>query len=254
MDTNPLDLRGKRILVTGASSGIGKAASQLLSKLGANVVVLARNEERLQSTLESLSGEGHAKYVFDLGATDEIPGLMKKMAGEQGHLSGLFHCAGITLIWPVTLLKKKYIDSVFSSSIAAALLLARGFCQKGVRNQNGGSIVIMSSVAGVRGVKGLSIYSASKAAIDGAVRSLALELAPRGIRINSIAAAGIESVMHNEYLKNFTKEELFIYTRKHLMGFGTAEDVANAAAFLLSDASRWITGTTMLVDGGSSCW
>jgi NAD(P)-dependent dehydrogenase (short-subunit alcohol dehydrogenase family) len=254
MDTNPMDLSGKRILVTGASSGIGKAASQLFSNLGAKVVLLARNEERLQSTLESLAGEGHAKYVFDLGATDEIPGLMKKMASEQGHLSGMFHCAGITLVWPVTLLKQKYIDSVFSSSIEAALLLARGFCQKGVKDQGSTSIVFMSSVAGVRGVKGLSIYSASKAAIDGAVRSLAVELAPRGIRINSIAAAGIESVMHSAWLKNFTEEQLFIYTRKHLMGFGTAEDVSNAAAFLLSDASRWITGTTMLVDGGFSCW
>jgi NAD(P)-dependent dehydrogenase (short-subunit alcohol dehydrogenase family) len=111
----------------------------------------------------------------------------------------------------------------------------------------------MSSVAGLCGVAGMSIYSASKAAVDGAVRSLAVELAPRDIRINSIAAAGLKSVLYEEHVKSFTKEELTINDRKHLMGFGTPEDVALAAGFLLSDASKWITGTTMIVDGGYSC-
>lgn len=248
-----MDLTGKRILVTGASSGIGKATAQLCSKLGAQMVLLARNEERLQSTLESLEGEGHGSYAFDLSAIDEIPALMKKIAQEHGNLSGFFHAAGITFIWPVRMTKKKYIDAVFSSSIEAALLLTKGFCQKEVTKPGNTSIVFMSSAAGLCGVAGLSIYSASKGAVDGATRSLAVEFAPRGIRVNSIAAGGVESEMHAKHLKNFTQVELMFYKQRHLMGYGTNEDVANAAAFLLSDASRWITGTTMVVDGGYCC-
>lgn len=253
MSFNPMDLTGKRILVTGASSGIGKSAAQVLSKLGAKVVLLARNEERLKATLDSLAGEGHGCYVFDLSAADEIPSLMKDIAREQGPLSGLFHSAGITFIWPSRMVKKKYIDAVFSGSIDAALMLTKGFCQKEVKGPGGASIVMMSSVAAVCGHTGLSIYSASKGAVDGAVRALAVELAPRGTRVNSIVAGGIESEMHTKHLKNLIVEELLVYRRKHLLGYGTHEDVANAAAFLLSDASRWITGTTLIVDGGYCC-
>lgn len=253
MSFNPMDLTGKRILVTGASSGIGKGAAQVLSKLGAKLVLLARNKERLKATLDSLAGEGHSCYVFDLSAADEIPSLMKDIAREQGPLSGLFHSAGITFIWPVRMVKKKYIDAVFSGSIDAALMLTKGFCQKEANVEGGASIVFMSSVAGLSGAAGLSIYSASKGAVDAAMRSLAVELAPRGIRVNSIAAGGVESVMHTEHLKHFTEEQLKTYREKHLLGYGFPDDVAYAAAFLLSDASRWITGTTMIVDGGLCC-
>ena len=115
------------------------------------------------------------------------------------------------------------------------------------------SIVFMSSVASLIGQSGMSIYSASKGAIDAAMRSLACELAENKIRVNSIVAAAVETEMHQRLTKNMSTETLNTYKEKHLLGFGQAEDIANAATFLLSNASKWITGTTMVVDGGYSC-
>lgn len=248
-----LDFAGKRILITGASSGIGGEVARLLSKLGANLVLLGRDAERLQRVFQSLNGRGHGKYLFDLAAVDEIPAFLKKIGLEHGPLSGLFHAAGDVSIKPLGLLKSKYIDPIFDISVKAALLLTRGFCQRGVQHQGQASLVFMSSVAGLRGQAGMSIYSASKAAIDGAVRSLACELAPRGIRVNAIAAGAVQTVMHEKIVKDLSEEGITAYRQKHLLGFGDPEDIANAAAFLLSDASKWITGTTMIVDGGYSC-
>jgi NAD(P)-dependent dehydrogenase (short-subunit alcohol dehydrogenase family) len=253
MNINPMDLSGKRILITGASSGIGRATAHLFSRLGAMVVLLARSEERLNNTLNGLEGKGHGHYMFDLAYTDDIPGLLKKVSVEQGPLSGLFHAAGIMIVKPVSIVKSKDIAAVFDSSVKATLLLSRGFFQKGVYDKAGGSLVFMSSVAGLRGKLGLSVYSASKAAVDGAVRSLAVELAPRGIRVNSIAAGGVQTEMHDQIAKNLSEEAISAYAQKHLLGFGSPEDIAQAAAFLMSDASKWITGTTMIVDGGYSC-
>jgi NAD(P)-dependent dehydrogenase (short-subunit alcohol dehydrogenase family) len=253
MNFNPLDLTGKRILVTGASSGIGKVTALTLSKLGGRIIILGRNQERLQKTFDTLSGNGHAQYIFDLDSTDDIPPLLRKIGEEHGPLSGLFHSAGIVKIMPVRLLKKKYIDNVFDSSVKAALMLTKGFCQKGVVADKNVSLIFISSAAGTCGVQGMSIYSASKAAIEGAVRSLACELAPQGIRVNSIIAGAVETEMHDTLIAKFTADEIQNYKNKHLLGFGEPEDIAYAAAFLLSDASKWMTGSSMVVDGGYCC-
>jgi NAD(P)-dependent dehydrogenase (short-subunit alcohol dehydrogenase family) len=252
MSINPMSLAGKRILVTGASSGIGKVAAIIFSRLGAEVMLLARNEERLRGTYKSLEGQNHGVYPFDLSYIDEIPGLLKKIAQEHGPLSGIFHSAGITSVKSVALMKDKYIEEVFASSIKAALMLSKGFIQKNVKAEGSTSLVFMSSTVAIRGSKGLSIYSASKAAVDGAVRSLAVELADRKVRVNSILSGGLETEMHTESLKNFSAEELAAYEKKYIMGYGTGEDVAYGAAFLLSNAARWMTGTNMVIDGGIS--
>lgn len=250
---NPMDLTGQRILVTGASSGIGKSTARLLSNLGAQLVLVARNQERLEQTLESLSGCGHAYQVFDLSEVDNVPPLMKRIAQSEGPLSGIFHAAGIESVRPIPLLRGKHIDDVLATSFKAAALLVRGFCQEGVRAEGMGSIVVMSSVTSTSGQYAMSVYSASKGAIDAAVRSFACELARLNVRINSIVSGAVETEMHERLIKHMSDDALNQYRAKHLLGFGQAEDIANAAAFLFSSASKWITGTTMVVDGGYTC-
>jgi len=251
---NPMDLTGKRILITGASSGIGKETAQIISKLGGKVILLARDEKRLTEVFEGLTGNGHAFYAFDLTATDDIPGLMKTIAKDQGSLTGVFHSAGLYYLIPVSLLKKQNIDAVFNVSVASTLMIAKGFCRKEVFDQKSRcSLVFMSSVTSLCGVQGLSLYSASKAAVDGAMRSLARELVQRNIRVNTIAAGAVKTRMHDQAIKNLAEEEIQDYEQRHLLGFGNPADIAYAAAFLQSDASAWITGTTMIVDGGYCC-
>jgi len=250
---NPMDLTGERILVTGASSGIGKATAQLLSALGAQVVVLGRNKERLEQALKTLEGSGHSIEIFDLSEFDQIPSMLKRITQEGKSFSGIFHAAGIEFVMPVRLLKEKQINEVFNSNIRPMMALVRGFCKKGIRSETMCSIVLMSSVASLKGQSGMSLYSASKGAMDAAMRSMACELAESKIRINSIAAAAVETEMHQRLIQNMSMATLNGYQEKHLLGFGQVEDIANASAFLLSNASRWITGTTMIVDGGYTC-
>ena len=244
-----MDLTGKRILVTGASSGIGRETSIILSKLGARVVLLARSKERLEETYSKLEGTDHSIYEYDLEQLDGIPKLLKDIAMEQGRLSGLFHAAGIEATLALNAIKREKVESVFMTSAFASLMIAKGFSNKDVRQDNS-SMVFMSSVAGLTGNKGLSLYSASKAAVDGAVRAIAVELAGKSIRVNSIAAGTVKTQMYEDYLVRTPVEAVEKKLEGHPLGFGLSEDVALAAAFLLSDASKWITGTTMVVDGG----
>jgi len=245
-----MDLTGKRILVTGASSGIGRETSIILSKLGARVVLLARNKERLEETYSKLEGTDHSIYEYDLEQLDGIPKILKDIVIEQGCLSGLFHAAGVVSVSSINMIKEKIINSMFMPSVFAFLMLAKAFSNKDVRKVGSSSIVVMSSAAGLTGSKGLALYSAAKAAVDGSVRALAVELAEKSIRVNSIAAGMVKTQMYEDFVIRAPLEAIEKKLERHPLGFGVPSDVALAAAFLLSDASKWITGTTMVVDGG----
>jgi NAD(P)-dependent dehydrogenase (short-subunit alcohol dehydrogenase family) len=248
--TNPMGLTGRRILVTGASSGLGRETAVLLSELGAFVTLAGRDEGRLSETLARLSGTGHQTAPFDLAQSDAIPAWVRGLAGAAGPFDGLAHSAGIHKVAPLQILNTAAFDEIMRVNVASAALLAKGLRQKGCRSTDGCSIVLFASAAGLVGEPGVSAYSASKAALIGLTRSLAVELAPENIRVNAVAPGFVESEM-GERLKQFlTPEQFETIRRNHPLGLGTTLDVANGVAFLLSPASRWITGTTLAIDGG----
>ena len=246
---NPMDLTGKTILVTGASSGIGRETARLISQLGARVVLVGRNEERLAETLRSLDGEGHRAELFDLSSADEIPRWLKSVTASSGPLHGLVHSAGIIKLCPLRVSTSQTVEDVMGINVKAAIGLARGFCQKNVRASSG-SIVFLSSVTGLTGQAGLSAYAASKGAIIALTKALAVELAGERIRVNCVAPGLVTTEMGQGQLSLLTPDQGAALKSMHLLGFGSAHDVACAIAFLLAETARWITGTTLVVDGG----
>jgi NAD(P)-dependent dehydrogenase (short-subunit alcohol dehydrogenase family) len=247
--TNPLDMTGRRVLVTGASSGIGRDTALLLSTLGATLILVGRDEGRLDASLQSLTGTGHQVEVFDLSNVLGIPAWIKGIATASGPLSGLVHSAGMTGTSPLRFQTPEEVSTMFKVNVESAFALAKGFRQKGVC-LNPASLVFLSSVAGLTGVAGKSAYGASKAALVSLAASLALELARDGIRVNCVAPGWVETEMTRSDSKNLTPEQYEVLKQRHLLGLGQPRDVAHAIAFLLADTARWITGTTLVVDGG----
>lgn len=246
---NPLDLTEKIILVTGASSGIGREISILLSELGARVILVSRNEESLQTTKMLLKGEGHSIYAFDLTNFDAIPEWIKNISQRQGAISGLVHSAGVQKTQPLRFTTISDINQTFSINVISAIALAKGLRQKNVC-EKGSSLVFLSSVAGIVGDIGISVYSASKGALIALTKSLALELIKDAIRVNCIAPAIIQTEMTKRWTADLTEDQINANIANSPLGIGMPRDVANAAAFLLADTARWITGTTLVVDGG----
>ncbi|WP_449414416.1 SDR family NAD(P)-dependent oxidoreductase [Pandoraea soli] len=247
---NAKSLAGQTFLVTGASSGIGRATAQMLAACGARIVAIGRDQARTEACVAALGTDAeHRAIVIEFADADAATQLVKEAASAVGGVDGIFHAAGLELILPVKMTKQSSLDKLFAPSVNTAFGIARAIAMKDVM-RDGGSFVLMSSAAGLRGQAGMTAYSASKAAIDGLARSLAVELAPRRIRVNSVASGAVETAMHGRLASSLPPAAMQAYEDKHLLGFGTPEDLASAVTFLLSPAARWITGTTMVVDGG----
>ena len=246
---NPMSLSGRTILITGASSGIGRATSILLSQLGGRLILAGRNKERLDQTARQLEGTDHSIETFDLTGVDEISHWLKAITSREGALHGLVHSAGVQLTRPLRFLNDASVQEVMSINFGAALALAKGLRQKGAYS-DGASIVFLSSVMGLVGQPGVAAYAASKGAIVALTKSLAMELARDGIRVNCVAPAHVKTEMAEALQESLSQEQVAAIEAMHPLGIGTPLDVAHAIAFLLADTGRWITGTTLVVDGG----
>jgi NAD(P)-dependent dehydrogenase (short-subunit alcohol dehydrogenase family) len=252
---NLVDLKGKTILVTGASSGIGKGIVELLDKLEAKVIMVARREDKLQEIKENLSNAESCYYCMDLAQLDDIEGLIKKIVAEQGPLDGLVHSAGITSSRPLKTIKPNILDEVMKINFYSFVELCRCISVKKRFGENGLNIVGISSTSSIQGNTSKTAYCASKAAMDASVRCMAKELSGKGIRVNTVAPAFIDTELYEAFLnKGEGSRDADIVMERQYLGLGKPEDVANAVAFLLSDASRFITGSTIGVDGGKLSW
>lgn len=212
---------------------------------------MARDTERLQAALADLPGNGHTVHASDLADAEVTADAITAAAQDGGTFAGMFHSAGTTKVLPIKLLKNKHLDEVFGAGVRGAFGLGRAAARRGVL-EDGSGIVLMSSVASVCGRPALSSYCAAKAAVDGLVRSLAVEFADRRIRVNSITAGAVETAMHQEFVSSINEKAAQDYADFHPLGFGRPTDIANMAVFLLSDGGRWITGASMAVDGGAA--
>jgi NAD(P)-dependent dehydrogenase (short-subunit alcohol dehydrogenase family) len=247
---NPLDLRGRRILVTGAASGIGLATCQLLSRLGGRIVAVDSNAEGNTRALASFEGTEHDIRCFDLREVERIPSWLAEVAAAGGPLFGVVHAAGLSCIQPARLLEPNRYRDVLLVNTEAALALARGFQNKKVSEPSGGSIVFVSSVLACVGSPGAAAYGMTKAALVGLAKSLAVDFAPRRIRVNCVAPGFVKTPMFDRVFAMRDEEQRRNIESEHPLGLGEPADVANAIAFLLADTGRWITGSVLVLDGG----
>lgn len=240
-----LKLENKVILVTGASSGIGAQTAKMLSQEGARLIISGRDKERLQLTHNELVGDGHISFVGDL----TIPERLGELINICPNLDGLVHCAGIIKPFPIKFITQKQISEMFKINFEASAQLTSGLLKKKKIN-DAASIVFMSSVSSRFAHKGGALYSASKAAINAFSRSLAIECAAKKIRSNVISAAMVKTPIFDQAENAVTSEVMLLHQKDYPLGFGNTDDVGNAILFLLSDVSKWITGTIITMDGG----
>lgn len=244
---NPFSLEGKNILVTGASSGIGRGIAVACAQMGARIVLSGRNEERLQETLSSLEGDGHVVLCGDLNSED----TRKEIVDRMPAFHGIVYCAGISQIQMAKFMDQSSLERIFQTNVFSPMILNALLLRK-KKIQKNSSIIFISSISGVyRSQIGEGGYGATKAALTGYVKSLALELAPQSIRVNTILPGVVETPLLEVSNGTFGEEELDALQQKYpLKRFGRPEDIAHCAVYLLSDASNWMTGSNILIDGG----
>jgi len=245
---NPYKLDGKTILITGASSGIGRATAIECSKMGAMVVLTGRNEKRLQETLSFMEGEGHMVIPADLSTQEGVTSLASSLIASSpiAQLDGLVLNAGTAVMSPIGFLKPEDIASVFATNTYAPMMLVKALNRK---IKKGGSIVFTSSMDIDRPEGANSIYAASKGALTSFMRACAKEMAPRQIRANAVVPGMIDTPFIGGEM--ISEEELNVDKNRYpLKRFGKPEEVAWLIIYLLSDASAFMTGSAVKMNGG----
>ena len=243
MSYNPFSLEGKRVLVTGASSGIGKAVAQECAKCGAQLVLTARNEERLKATLDSLEGEGHSMIIADLTNQEELMTLIDQLEP----VDGVVLCAGINDKSIIKFLNQEHVDKMLATNFTSPVYLSQMLTKKKKLSKEA-SIVFISSISAFYPSVSNAMYASSKAALSQFAKVLALELMPQKIRVNCIEPAFVETGMLNKYEISDKMDE--IRANAPFGRFLEPKEVAQAAIYLLSDATKLVTGSNLVMDGG----
>lgn len=249
---NNLNLNNKNIIVTGASSGIGRQCAITFSQFGANIILVARNKEKLEQTFNKLNEGSHITFAQDITEYDKLEEIVNISVEKIGKISGFVHSAGIEMILPLKGMQPSYYEKMFAVNVIAGFEIAKIISKKKYLDKKGASFVFISSIMGILGQPGRIGYCGSKGALVSGVKAMALELAKKNIRVNCILPGVVDTEMSNEMFQRLSEESKKEIIDMHPLGLGMPEDIANASAFLLSDAAKWMTGSNLIIDGGYS--
>ncbi len=245
-------LTNKTILITGASSGIGRSCSVECSRSGASLILVGRNEEELMKTASLLNPGTKVEIIAeDITHSERLELIIAEKVAVLGKISGFIHCAGIEKTLPLKKHSPQLYHDIFEINVIAGFEMAKILSLKKYKDETS-SFVFISSVAGMVGEAGKAAYSASKGAVIAGARSLAMELSRGNIRVNSISPAMVNTPILEKMFEDLGEDASSEIIKKHPLGIGEPKDVANACIFLLSDAARWVTGTNLVIDGGYS--
>ena len=251
MSTNPFSLEGKTFLITGASSGIGRQCAISCSLAGADLVLLGRNKKRLEETANLLATSSSCRiYYFDLTDEGAVNNFLESFHSLSIKLKGIIHAAGVSTTLPLRLSSFDRQETILKTNVIGPLNLTKELIKKKGAIVDGSSVIFITSIMATVGEIGKTLYGMSKGALVAGVKSMAVELAPRTIRVNSISPGVVKSPMsassaYSQDYESFTRIE-----KLHPLGVGDVSDVANACVYLLSDASKWVTGSNLIIDGG----
>ncbi len=246
---NPYDFTGKRIVVAGATSGIGRATAVMLARQGAEICLIARNQEKLQKTIESLTGNNHKGYIKDFSKDENCKDIFDDIISDGKKIDGIVYSAGMAKIVPVGFLNKKNMDESMTVNLYSFIEMVSLFSKKKYHSESA-SIVGVSSISVLYPQRCQGAYVATKSAMNTIVTSLAMELAEKGIRINTVMPSSTNTQMLQEAFEDKTPEQIKEALGQQVLGLIEPEDVASVILFLLSDASRIVTGRSLYADGG----
>ncbi|MCF8350321.1 MAG: SDR family oxidoreductase [Bacteroidales bacterium] len=242
---NAFDLHGKAILITGASSGLGRQSAITLSRYGARLIITGRDQKRLQKTFDLLEGSGHEKIIADLSVEKDVENLTQRIS----KINGVLYSVGISSIVPAAFLQKEEIEKVFDTNFKSILYLNTALLRQ-KKFEQAASILFISTISAKYPYVGGSLYVSAKTALEGYARVLALELAKKKIRVNCLRPAFVKGSMLEQTKEELSEEVIKQIDKKQPLGLSEPADVANTVVFFMSDASKWITGTNLVLGGG----